>query len=308
MNNKPLLSQRTAYILALFLIIVFTACSSDQSRSSGLKITDKTISEGKDPEDKIDIAKKVFYSLPSSVETAILLKNAGATYDEDLLNPTSNSFNYNTNLKMALNLGIYSTDLSYASLFEQSQTILDYVNVTKRMAEGLSIIDVIDESTIRRLEENINNKDVIIDIISETLLNSNSFLEDKGLQSTASFILVGGWIEGLFIAVNLASSDPNRKENQLIDRIAEQKFTLEIVINLLKDLMDNTDVQVIMKDIEDLKQTFDKVKITQANNQAEVDLQTNVTLLKSETTIKISNEVFKELTNKIKEIRTRYIS
>ncbi len=63
-----------------------------------------------------------------------------------------------------------------------------------------------------------------------------------------------------------------------------------------------------MKDIEDLRHTFDKVKINQANNQAEVDLQTNVTLLKSETTIKISNEVFKELTNKIKEIRTRYIS
>jgi len=34
-------------------------------------------------------------------------------------------------------------------------------------------------------EENINNRDVIIDIISETLLNSNSFLEDKGLQNTS---------------------------------------------------------------------------------------------------------------------------
>ncbi len=104
---------------------------------------------------------------------------------------------------MALNLGIYSTDLSYASLFDQTQATLNYINAAKKMADGLEILDAIDEQTISRLEENINNRDVIIDIISETLLNSSSFLEDRGLQATSAVILVGGWVEGLYIATNL---------------------------------------------------------------------------------------------------------
>lgn len=261
-----------------------------------------------DSEDKLDIAKKVFYSLPSPVESAIILKNAGAIYDQELLNPVSNALNYNTNMKMALNLGIYSTDLSYASLFEQSQTILDYVNVTKRMADGLAILDAIDENTIRRLEENINNKELIIEIISETLLNSNSFLEDKGLQSIASLILVGGWIEGLYLAVNLVEPDSDIKGNQLVDRIAEQKITMDIVVNLLQDYMDNINIQIIMKDMQELKEIYDKVRISAVKNKPAIDPETNVTLLKSEASIKMSTDVFKELAGKIKELRSRYIA
>ena len=84
--------------------------------------------------DDINTAKKIFYSLPSPLETATLIKSAGAEYNEELLNKTANADNYTTIKKRALNLGIYTTDLSYASLFEQSQTSLNYMNASKKMA------------------------------------------------------------------------------------------------------------------------------------------------------------------------------
>ncbi|MFZ5940649.1 MAG: hypothetical protein ACOYXB_08750 [Bacteroidota bacterium] len=223
------------------------------------------------------------------------------------MNPTENSSRYITNKSMALNLGIYTTDLSFASLFDQTQATLKYIEVAKKMADGLNILDAIDEATIQRLEENINNRDVIIDIISETLLNSSSYLKDKGLESTASIILVGGWVEGLYIATNLVGN-ARLENNKMVERIVDQKLSLEIIINLLEESPDDPDAQSVLQDVKALNEIYKKIIIKQGEITAVEDPETNVTTLKSESSIEITPEVFRELAAKVKEIRNGYIS
>jgi hypothetical protein len=313
MNKKLLDTGKQIALIFAFLVFLFGGCASDKSKEA--KSTDTSaLSEDFNAEkdddlaEKINTAKRIFYSLPSPLETAMLIKNAGANYDGDLLNRVENTSKYNTNLKMALNLGIYTTDLSYASLFDQTQATLSYINAAKKMADGLEILDAIDEATIRRLEENINNRDVIIDIISETLLNSNSFLEDKGLQNTSAIILVGGWVEGLHIATSLVAPGTDLKTNKLVERIVDQKLSLNIVESLLQNNKDNSEVQVLLKDVSELKAIYDKIKIEQSEITPVEDPNTNVTTLKSQSSIKMTKEVFDELARKVKELRTRYIS
>ncbi len=313
MNIKTLDKPVNFILLLVFLVFSLSSCKSDKDKknkeSANSEISDDFNTElDDDLVDKINTAKRIFYSLPSPLETAMLIKSAGATYDETLLNPVSNAAKYSTNLKMALNLGIYSTDLSYASLFDQTQATLNYINAAKKMADGLEILDAIDEQTISRLEENINNRDVIIDIISETLLNSSSFLEDRGLQSTSAVILVGGWIEGLYIASNLVTPDADLKHNKLVERIVDQKLSLSIVINLLENNKESVEVQSVLKDIESLKIIFDQIKIKQSEITAVEDPKTNVTTLKSESEITITREILNNLKKQIAVIRTRYIS
>jgi hypothetical protein len=312
MNIKLLDNGKRFMLLFTLLLFLLGSCGSDKgkkSSSSDSGLSDE-FKSGVDNElsEKINTAKRIFYSLPSPLETAILIKSAGASYEADLLNPIESISKYNTNLQMALNLGIYTTDLSYASLFDQSQATLSYINAAKKMADGLEILDAIDAATIKRLEENINSRDVIIDIISETLLNSNSFLEDKGLQATASLILVGGWVEGLHIATNLVANDVDLKTNKLVERIVDQKLSLNIVVSLLENNKENTDVQAVIADIAQLKEIYDKISIEQSEITAVEDPATNVTTLKSQSTIKITRAVFNELKKKIEEIRSRYIS
>lgn len=311
MNILYLKIGKRLILLSTLLIFFFWGCVSDKGKSSSSDSSlSKDLSTGieTDLADKINTAKKIFYSLPSPLETAIILKSAGASYEADLLNPFESASKYSTNLQMALNLGIFTTDLSYASLFDQTQATLNYINAAKKMADGLEILDAIDAQTIQRLEENINSRDVIIDIISETLLNSNSFLEDKGLQATSSVILVGGWVEGLHIATNLVADNADLQKNKLVERIVDQKLSLDIVLNLLENNKDNPDVQAIILDIAKLKKIYDKITIEQSEITAVEDQSTNVTTLKSESKIKITKEVFNELKKQIQEIRTRYIS
>lgn len=308
MNRSLITTGRILFIPILVLGLVSAGCNT--SPRTGTEGSNEFEASGTlDPEtqEQLNTAKRIFYSLPSPLETAMLIKNAGAEYDEMLMNPTENTSRYITSKSKALNLGIYSTDLSYASLFDQTQATLNYIEAAKEMADGLNILDAIDEETIQRLEDHINNRDVIIDIISETLMNSNSYLKENGLEATASVVLVGGWVEGLYIATHLVN-DEYLNGNKLVERIADQKLSLDIMINLLEQTAENEDAMEVLADVHDLKAIFDKITIEQGEVTVVDDPDSEVSTLKSESTIKISREVFRELRSKVQEIRSSYIS
>jgi hypothetical protein len=291
----------------LIIAVLMAGCGSEKKKSGsdGLSLSDSEMDAG--ILEDVNSAKQIFYSLPSPLETAMLIRNAGASYNEDLLNSVDNTSEYTTNKSMALNLGIYTTDLSFASLFDQTQTSIRYMNAAKRMADGLGILDAIDNNTIDMLEENINNRARIMDIISETFMNSSSFLQENERPALATIVLVGGWVEGLYIASNLVG-DASIEGNKLVERIVDQKLSFDIVIQLLEDNKDNIDVAEILNDIGDLKVTFDKIIITTTSIQAVPDEESNVTILKSESTIEITTEVFQELLEKVKILRSNFIS
>ena len=179
------------------------------------------------------------------------------------------------------------------------------MQAAKKMADGLGILDAIDQTTIDRLEENVNNRDELMNIISETLMSSNSFLLENERKAVASIVLVGGWVEGLYIATQLVGNSPV-KGNKLVERIVEQKFSLEIVLRLLEENKENPDVESILEQMNDLKKTFDKITIKTSAITPVEDPKTNVTLLKSKSEIQITQEIFNELREKAKSIRTNF--
>ncbi len=307
MGKKRFFSLPVKLITVIFFTVVIAGCGSDKQKGTGgdFGLDSSEISD--DLLDDINDAKQIFYSLPSPLETAMLIKSAGATYNEELLNPVSNTSKYTTNKMMALNLGIYTTDLSFASLFDQTQTSIEYMNAAKVMADGLGILDAIDNSTIERLEENINNRDMIMDIISETFMSSSSFLTENERPALASIVLVGGWVEGLYIATNLVEGQ-DIKGNKLVERIVDQKLSFDIVIKLLEDNQDHPDVASLMDQILDLKSTFDKISISTTPIKVVQDEESNITTLQSESTIKMSPAVFRELIEKVSVLRQNFIS
>jgi hypothetical protein len=300
------LSIRTlqALVLAVFFTFSF-GCRSDGSKSKGDELNVDLTEEGDDIFNDINQAKTIFYSLPSPLETAMLIKTAGAKYNGELLNPESNAANYSTNKQMAINLGVYTTDLSFASLFDQTQTSISYMQAAKKMADGLGILEAIDNTTIARLEENVNNRDEIMNIISETFMTSSSTLQEDKRNAVASIVLVGGWVEGLYIASQLVGDVPI-KGNKIVERIVDQKLSLDIVLRLLDENKANTDVANVITEMNELKKVFDKITIKTSEIVPVVDEATKVTTLKSKTEINLTPEVFSELKETVKRIRTNF--
>ena len=86
----------------------------------------------------LENAEKVLETLPASHEIiAVLTDHPDAKYDASLLNSQALYTKYNTTMSKALNLGVYGVDMSYASLFNQNQTVLQYMAVVKMMSEQL---------------------------------------------------------------------------------------------------------------------------------------------------------------------------
>jgi hypothetical protein len=293
-------------MVVLIVTIILAGCKSGGNKAPKEDLTVAVPTDNTAVYEDIKQAERIFNALPSPLESAMLIKSAGARFDESLLNPVGSVNKYVTNKSMALNLGIYTCDLSFASLYEQTQLIIDYMNAAKKMADGLGILKAIEQSTIDRLEENINNSEVIMEIVSETFMNSNSYLEDNGQPAIAAMTLVGGWFEGLYISTQLV----DMKEfngNKLVGRIIDQKLSIDILISLLTTSKGDPAVDELIAQVNKLKVVFDKIKITTSPVRPEFDQSSNTTVLKSEVQTDMTPEVFLELSKTVGEIRNSFV-
>ena len=114
----------TMAVLAVFAV----SCGGDEPTDD--QIEDPI--ENVDPNDGqlMEIDGKVF-SIPSPIQTAMLIKNSGANYNKDILNEPSKITNYNTNFKKAINLGIYGADLGYVTMYDQTQDAIAFLTAVK---------------------------------------------------------------------------------------------------------------------------------------------------------------------------------
>ena len=302
--SVTLLNLKTIRILTLAgLASLFVGCSSNGGNSD----SDDTISvdnEALQKEKILKDAKKVMLSLPSPIETAMLIKRAGAKYNEALLNPTTNASNYTTNKSMSIAMGVYGADLSYASIFDQTQTVMKYMATSKKIADALGLLSSIDQNIIKRMENNVNDRDSIIRIISETFMNSNSSLKEDNRPALAALILTGGWIEGLYIATQVTKSS---KDKELIDRIVDQRLSFNDMTKLLEQNSDNPDCAQVLASLGPVKAAFDAIKVQTSNIVPVTDKESKITTFKATSKVTITEEQFNKLKDEAKKLRTTII-
>lgn len=304
--NKLLKISNGVLTLIILFAFLLSACNSG---GKGARKEADTLTVTRDNAalyDDLKKAEKIFYTLPSPLESAMLIKSAGALFDSKILNPVDNARNYSTNKSMAVNLGIYTCDLSFASLYDQTQMIIDYMNAAKIMADGLGILDAISEDDINRLEENIHNTDVIMEIVSQTYLNSNSYLEDNGQPAIAAMVLVGGWIEGLYLSTQLVSPK-DLNNDRLAGRIVDQKLSVDNLISLLDNNKGNPAIDDMIVQMARVKAVFDKINIKTSDIKPEYSEEEKLTVLRSEVKSNLSVEVFRELSAVVTEIRNSFV-
>lgn len=294
------------YIATIIVSLGLFACNSESKKNAGsAESIEKSLENDDDLVQELNNTKKVFYALPSPIETAMLIKRAGTKFDGELLNKTNKKDLYTTTRSKALNFGVYGADLSYASLFSQTQITIDLMAVSKKLADDLGMSNFIENDLLTRLETNINNRDSAMDIISNGFMNSSSFLKESGRPETAALIVAGGWIEGLYIASNLAKKSPNN--NELIDRIIDQKMSLITLKALLENYESNSDIDYVFDKLNEIEQVFAKVQVVTSKVEPITNADSKVTTLQAKTEIFVSDEVFNELCTIVDKVRAEIV-
>lgn len=244
------------------------------------------------------------FSIPSPIQTSILIKDANLPFMESLMNSVDNVNLYTSETQRALNLGIYGTDLGYVTLYDQSAWSLKYLKVVEKTTSDLGLEGAFDKNFMDRFERNNTNQDSMIRIMSDAFRKADNFLKNNDRKNTSVLILTGGWIESLYFACELNRSKSDQK---IINRIGEQQQTLTTIIDIL-DLYNKNGVNdEILEDLEDLKLTFNMVRIEYDYVAPETDEEKKLTTLQHETRVKMDSNVLNMITMKINNLRSKIV-
>jgi hypothetical protein len=272
------------------------------------------VSENADDSAVIDLnkevvsAENVFIYIPSPIQTAELLKQAGAKYNAELLNNPDNTSLYTTTASMALNMGVYGSDLAFAGIFGQNAETMKYMDCTRKMADGLHVMAAFSDDRRSRLENNINNRDSVLNIITDSYWDCEAMLQDNDQSHASALMIAGGWIEGLYLACRVAESTNN---NDIRIRIVEQRASLDKLIILL-DKQQHDDVTPISTQLKELKVIFDKLpKQTDGGLKETKDPVTGVSVIEAENPTEprsLNALEFSQILDKVTEIRNSITS
>tara|TARA_B110000438_G_scaffold186587_1_gene178260 strand:- start:613 stop:1488 length:876 start_codon:yes stop_codon:yes gene_type:complete len=279
--------------LSLFLITFLFACNenSNYEKKSSLNsdIID-TIIEAKDTH-----VENIYFNVPTPMETAYILKKAGAIYDFSLpLEPNKAQDDY-TSEEQALLLGIYGSDLNYTIVSSKNQETMFYLNSTKVLGEKLGLGNILNEEVKNRVENNINSKDSMQVIISDLFWKVEMSLKSDGRESISALIIAGGWIEGLYIATQISDQMQDNKEIKSI--ICQQKHSTKSVLELLKNnRVSNHTLETVIEPLEEINTALSLLKLedqTIANQENS-----------SSGTLLINDDIISDVRLIIEQIRT----
>jgi len=239
-------------IIALFGTLLIPSCNNETPQQSIESDTVVNVDE------VIQKARTILYQMYLPGEMTQIFKDAGLIFKSDVLNPTSKATNYATSSDAALNLGAYGVNLSYCRLFGEYQRSVEYLNTIKKLSEQLGIPNERFIYSFKEIEQNLSNEDSITKYINDLYITANTYLKEDERQVTAALIILGGWVESMYLATQMLDQD---NKNVLAERIAVQKYSLNNVISLLNNYQNDMTVSKYILLLKVLKRTYDKIDI-----------------------------------------------
>lgn len=210
---------------SIFIFLLLNSCGGNSDDDIGT-ITSET-KENKSHKEQVN---NIFSNIPDPTLITKIITESNLDYQPDLLNDPTKYSNYIDENKKSLNLGIYGTDLSYASMFEQTQECLTYLKCVNQLCKNLGINGVFDETTSDRIDANKNNRDSLLSIITESFNQIDEYLIKNKRSYFSSLIIAGGWVEGMYISTQISIES---KHKDAVNEIAKHEKTLISLISLI---------------------------------------------------------------------------
>jgi hypothetical protein len=286
-------------ILTVVVATVLTSCEDPEKDNidpvAPVKIPTDIIENSK----QFDLNGQIF-SIPSPVQTAILIKESGAEFNEAYLNPKEKADVYSTMFQKATNLGVYGADLGYATIYENTNISLDYLTPVRKLASEVGVENAFNETLIERFSANSTNQDSILVFISEAYQAADNYLKENERSYQAGLILAGGWIEALHFSCKVAELG----NEDVRYRIGEQKSTLKSLISLLHSLdVNGDDYEEFVIGMEDLYANFEQVTSEYTYQEPVTYADKKLTVFNSTNTVNMPDDVLSNISMHVSDLR-----
>ncbi len=233
-------------IVYLCLVGLIASSCGGESQQSGNEdspsnvIDTSLIKEGMG-EEMYDRARTMFYSMPSPIELQTMIEKAGGYFRADLLHNPQTSSQYQTTDQQALALGVYGTDMSYATVFNQQQESLLFLAAAQRVSKKMGIHDPFNGNLIERADANMADKDSMLLIVSELYWELNSQLQEENRNQLGLIVLAAGWLEGIYLGTQIMNAD--KPEPEIAQVLMDQRFVAMQLNEMFIDYHDDSFIQ-----------------------------------------------------------------
>jgi len=293
-----------AFLLTI-LVLAGSCKSGGAGKNAELDIPDSVLNQGIEISE--EVMQDIVQNISSPVEMAALIKDLGVPFSNKYISSTVRVGNLNTSFQQALNLGIYAADLGYLNMYNKTSAVIDYLTAIKTLSDDIKVGQFFDFTTLKRLATNSKNLDSLMYISVHSFNEMDKFLHSNNRTNLSTLIVTGVWIEGLFLGTQVYKVAPNQ---QLAERIGEQKLTLEQLILILEKLQKDKQYTKLLEELMVIKDLYKPVVIRYEKGEPEmVEENGMLTIVQHDKSIiDITPEQLTSITASVEQVRNRLLN
>ncbi|MBV6405243.1 MAG: hypothetical protein IT228_06270 [Flavobacteriales bacterium] len=297
-------SSRPQLILTLAGSVLLAACGGGgQGEGTDTTAKDSLAAEPTDGGGVVNVGGKLF-SIPSPVQTALLIRSTGAPYQRDLLLDKGKADALTGRVGRALAVGLYGSDLAYATIHKDGQTAMATLQTIEKLSSALEMGNAFDQQLLDRFKRNMNVQDSLLRLSGEAFRAADRYLKNNDRNDISALVLTGGWIGSLHLALAHATGDAQAK---LGPRIAEQRKALGDLLALLEANDKEKQCTALCADLRTLQQAFAGIKSTYTFEKPVTDAAARTTFIHSTSAVTITPQDLSAIAEQVAALRTKYL-
>ncbi|WP_163707506.1 hypothetical protein [Mangrovibacterium lignilyticum] len=232
-------------LLAGFLSPVFQSCTGKSPKKDTAEVAEEAI--------KKEI-EEYTYPLPSTFEVTNMLNSIEASFIVGISNDPEKAESYFEEKAKALNLGIYTADLAYATTYNQKSEVQAYFTSCENLIRELDFTSAFDENLPDEIDANLDNKEKLVEIVTGMFQNAYSYLNKQGRTELSYLVLTGSVVEGLYLTTHI--SENTFQNPKIIEAIIFQKEALVDMEKMMEPLKDSEMLKDVYKDIQSINAIY----------------------------------------------------
>ncbi len=210
-------------MLVAVLILTVAGTYSCKNRGESKKMKDINPVEINVLEKKIE---ENVYPLPSSAEVIKKLTDMDLGYIIGSTNPPANVRKYVESYNRSVNIGVYGADLSYATLYNMQQDVIDYMSAIRELALEQNLSKIYDESLYDKIKANFDSRDTLVAVLTGAFDRTYAYMVDAGQANLALLMVGGAWVEGMYLTLAVSESGGHLSGFETV--LLEQKSSFEL--------------------------------------------------------------------------------
>jgi hypothetical protein len=260
------MKKAIAVIILPILILCVSGLGSCKNRSEKKDLKKVELQQAETLENEI---QKNVYPLPTSAEVIKMLSDLEVGYYMGITNPVENARKYLTSPSKAINMGVYGADLSYATLYNISQEVINYLNAIQSLASELSMSKIYDETLYDKIKNNFDKKDELVNVLTDAFNNTYAYLNDSERQPLALLVVGGAWVEGMYLTTHV--SEAAYQIAGISKVLIDQKNSFELFLDITKPYMADPNLKEFVDKLEPIKKVYEGLT-TSLTNQNIMDI------------------------------------